>query len=126
MTKPRDNPSVGIFFAVGPTLLIESTPLSQAERYGDFKIHERGHDEYWQALLRAGAVPPGAEYEEFPRGRVAYDTRTQRFSLLADRCVLRNTSKVAELIQILCLPGDRTATDTDPHYRCPRCLTRGE
>ena len=126
MPKPMDNPSVGIFFAVGPTLLIESTPLSQAGRYGDFKIHERGHDEYWEDLRRAGAVPPGSEYEEFPRGRVAYETRTQQFSLLADRCVLRDPSKVAELLQRLRLPAARTTTGTDPHYRCAHCLTRGE
>ena len=110
----------------GRKLLVERTPLTKAGRYGDFKIHEHGHEEYWEELLKGGAVPPGAEYEEFPRGRVAYDARTQRFSLLADRCFLRNTRKVAELIQRLRLPADRTTTGTDPHYRCVRCLTRGE
>jgi hypothetical protein len=32
---------------------------------------------------QAGAVPPGSEYEEHPRGRVAYETRTQQYSLLS-------------------------------------------
>jgi len=35
------------------------------------KFHERSHIDYWAELVKRGKVP-NTEYEEFPRGRVAY------------------------------------------------------
>jgi hypothetical protein len=122
--RPENAPSVGIFFAVGPKLWIDMTPLSGAGTYGEFKIHERGHDEYWELLIRQSAVAPDSEYEEHPRGRVAYNERTQQFSLLADNCILRQKDKVTEIIQTMHLPAARTRISTDPHYRCADCLTK--
>jgi hypothetical protein len=58
---------VGIIYLVGGELLIDSTPLAQAGRYGDFRIHERGHIDYWANLVKRGEVP-NTEYEEFPPG----------------------------------------------------------
>jgi hypothetical protein len=120
--KPDNTPSVGIFFSVGRKLWLDMTPLSQGGTYGEFKIHERGHDEYWELLIRQGAVPPGSEYQEYPRGRVAYNERTQQFSLLADRCISRQKERVAEIMERMHLPADHTTKGTDPHYECPRCL----
>jgi hypothetical protein len=79
--KPNNTPSVGIFFVVGSALLIETTPLSRAGIYGEFKIHEPGHDQYWELLISKGSVPQSSEYGEYPRGRVAYNQGTDRFSL---------------------------------------------
>jgi hypothetical protein len=123
--KPGDTPRVGIFFVVGSKLWMESTPLTQAESYGDFKIHEHGHHEYWEELIKARVVPEDSEYEEYPRGRVAYDTRKGCFSLLADRCILRDNERVAEIAKKLHLQVESTKTDTDSHYRCARCLRQG-
>src|ERR1039458_8987371 len=75
-------PHVGIFWIVNGKSLIESTPLSEAEPYGVFLTHPRGHAEVWEAFQRAGAVPREVEYEESPRGRVMFNTRTKRFTLL--------------------------------------------
>jgi hypothetical protein len=117
----NNTPSVGIFFSVQHKLWLDMTPLSQAGSYGEFRIHERGHDEYWELLIKQGAVPSHSEYEEYPRGRVAFNERTQQFSLLADRCILRQKEGVAEIIKRMHLPAERTVTGTDPHYECPGC-----
>ena len=69
-----------------------------------------------------GAVP-SEEYEEYPRGRVAYDTKTGKFTLLADKCILGKKSIVRKIVSVMKLPVG-TETDTDPHYRCFRCLGR--
>lgn len=122
--KSDNTPSVGIFFAVGDKLWIDSTPVPKSGTYGEFRIHECGHDEYWELLIRQGAVPPGTEYQDYPRGRVAYNARTQQFSLLADRCILRKDVSVAELIQKMDLPVESTITGTDHHYRCANCLRK--
>jgi hypothetical protein len=118
-------PCVGIIFLVGKTLLIDRTPVSEGEIYGDFRIHERGHNRYWETLKENGMVPQDSEYDEFPRGRVAYNMKTEKYLLFLDRCILKNKSVVKKIISELNLPMRSTRTDTDSHYRCFRCLGRG-
>jgi hypothetical protein len=118
-----DAPSVGIMYVVRGKLLIDSTPLDQAGRYGDFAIHEGGHIEYWAELIRSGLVP-NSEYEEFPRGRVAYDIKAGKFILLADRCILRRKSIVGKILSRLHIPPNNTEVSTDSRYRCFCCLGR--
>ncbi len=60
--------------------------------------------------------------EEFPRGRVMYNTKTRRFTLLADRCILRDKGVVGRVMSELHLPGENTDKGTDAHYRCSSCL----
>ena len=116
-------PSVGIIYLVRGKLLIDSTPLTHADRYGDFAIHERSHISFWNELVRSGRVPD-SEYEEFPRGRVAYDIKASKFTLLADRCILRRKSIVGKILSRLQIPPKSTDVSTDSHYRCFRCLGR--
>jgi hypothetical protein len=115
---------VGIFWVVSGNPLIDSTTLNEAEAYGDYLTHSRGHAEVWEAFQRAGGVPREVEYEEFPRGRVMYNRKTKRFTLLADKCILRDKNVVRRIVSELRLPRN-TETGTDLHYRCSRCL-RGE
>ena len=122
-TEPTES-KVGIWYLVGRKLLIDSTPLSQAGRHGDNFIHERDHIQYWEQLVSVGAVPDD-EYEEHPRGRVDFNERTAKYTLLADRCILGKKSLVAKIVSRLNLPPKNTETGTDSHYRCFRCLSRG-
>ena len=122
--KRMDAPNVGIIFLVGKTLLIDRTPVSEGEIYGDFRIHERGHDMYWKTLKKTGAVPQESEYDDCPRGPVAYNTTTEKYSLFVDRCILKSKSAVKKIMAELNLPTRKTETDTDDHYRCFRCLRR--
>jgi hypothetical protein len=116
-------PSVGIMYLVKGKLLIDSTPLAQAGRYGDFAIHERSHISFWNELVRSGRVPD-SEYEEFPRGRVAYDIKAGKFILLADECILNRKGIVGKILSRLQIPPKSTDVSTDSHYRCFRCLGR--
>jgi hypothetical protein len=123
--KLKNTPNVGIIFLVGKTLLIDRTPVSEGEMYGDFKIHERSHEIYWETLKKTGVVPQDSEYDDYPRGRVAYSIKTEQYSLFLDRCILKNKSVVKKIMAELNLPTRSTRTDTDSHYRCYRCLGRG-
>lgn len=52
------------------------------------------------------------EYEEVPRGRVAYNTKTHRFTLLADKCTLKEKKVVRMIISELHLPtNSQTGAD---------------
>jgi len=123
--KPGQMPElqVGIFWLVDGKLLIDSTPISEAEAYGDHLTHPRGHPEVWEQYQRARAVPADMEYEECPRGRVMLATKTRRFTLLADRCILKRKDLVEKIKSDMRLPKN-TLLDTDSHYRCFGCLYR--
>jgi hypothetical protein len=114
------DPCVGIFYLVDGKLFVEGSSLADAEPYGDAKTHARAHTEMWGELVLSGKVPR-APYELNPRGRVSFRCDTDRFLLLADRCILRDQAVVSEVMDRLHLPADRTDTGTDLHYRCPTC-----
>jgi hypothetical protein len=118
--KLSAQPAVGIVFLVADHLFIDSTPLSKAGGYGAFKIHEADHCAYWDKLQAAHAVPAG-EYDDFPRGRVSYDTRSRKFSLFLDKCIIKKDF-VQRIMKWMNLPKANTTVETDPHYRCPVCL----
>jgi hypothetical protein len=123
--------AVGIVWGVrdgaGPLrLAIDRTPLVEAEPYGDFLTHPRGHHDVWEGwrqlgpagLARRGLPTAIAwhEYEDFPRGRVVFDTRSSRFTLYADRKLqapgtLRRVLWAFGLDPVLC------AVHSDLHYR---------
>ena len=115
------SPKVGIIYLVGGELLIDSTPIAKAGRYGDFRIHVRGHIDYWAKLVKSGKVP-NSEYEEFPRGRVAYYMNSGKFALLADVCILSQKDVVGKILSQLHIPPKDIDMGTDSHYRCFRCL----
>jgi hypothetical protein len=99
--NPTDQPvpHVGIFWRIvtattGPTLLVDSVEMADAEPYGDFLTHG-GHYDFWSKLaemtaaeLRQRGLPDVArwsEYDEWPRGRVVLNAPTGRFIIYADR-----------------------------------------
>jgi hypothetical protein len=114
---------VGIVYLVGGKLWIDATPISRAGTFGDFFFHRRDHCHFWKQLVKQGAAPD-AEYEEYPRGRVSYNRKSGQFSLLADRCILREQKLVNAILSQMHLPMRNTETDTESSYRCSACLRR--
>jgi hypothetical protein len=114
-------PHLGIFWLVDGKLIFDSSPLSEAEPYGDHITHPRSHVAVWSKLERRGLVPRGSEYEDYPRGRVIHHPATGEFTILADKCILRHKDLVIRIKKSLHL-SERVKLDTDLHYRCPRCM----
>ena len=91
------SPAVGIFGRVDGVLVIDRSTLQEAEPYGDFLTftHPAGHYERWEAWRAFGPGRlialgyPGCiastEYDQWPRGRIVYDTTARRFILDRDR-----------------------------------------
>jgi hypothetical protein len=113
-------PEVGIFWVVDGKPLVFGDPLNDAEQCGEFKNYEEDHIHLWKFLQRNGIVPPDSEYEDYPRGRVVYNTKTGSFMLFADRCILKDEPMVEHLLDELHLPST-TKTESDPHYKCKKC-----
>ena len=118
--KSPQQQRVGIFWLVGDRLIIDASPLSEAERYGDCLTHRNSHIDFWTEQQRLGALPRDIEYEEHPRGRVTYNSKAERFYLLADRCILKNPATVANIMSAMHLPLN-TIVDADLHYKCSGC-----
>jgi hypothetical protein len=116
---------VGIFWMMDARLIIKASPLNEAEPYGDCLSHRNSHIDYWTEQQRLGAVPRDVEYEEYPRGRVVYNRKIQRFTLYADRCILKEESVIDQIMKAMHLPAKQTDVTTDGpegHYKCSRCL----
>jgi len=120
-SEPAVEPRVGILWLVAGTLVTDSTAFSMAEDYGAFKVHPGDHCSVWEKLQCCGTAPADMEYEESPRGGVMYDTTARRFSLLADKCILKNKGVVRDIISEMNLPSKDTDMGTDSHYRCFAC-----
>jgi len=119
--QPQDASRLGIFWLVDGKPIIDSSPLSEAEPYGDHLTHPRSHIDVWAEFERSGRVPRGSEYDEYPRGRVMHHPASGEFTILADRCILKRKGLVAQIKKDLHL-RKKVKTGTDPHYRCPLCL----
>ena len=89
------SPSVGIFWRVDGVLVVDRSTLEEAETYGDCITHAAGHHERWEAWQALGTARLAAmgfpdqvastEYDQWPRGRIVYETPPRRFVLYADR-----------------------------------------
>lgn len=121
--------SVGIFWGIpgagdGWTLLVDATPLADAEPYGDFLTHPRGHYEVWSEWQkrppRKGHAVAQAiawhEYEDFPRGRIVHETSTGRFIVYADRRLQRGPV-IADIAAKFALAPGTFVVRSDAHYR---------
>ena len=123
--KKAGEPEVGIFWLLpNGKVWMDGTPVSMAASYGDLKIHEGTHTQYWDSLQRNGIAPADVEYEEYPRGRVAYDAKKRQFFLFADACILKDKAAVSRIMNQFRLPSN-TKKEKDPHYRCPKCMSSG-
>ncbi len=120
------SPSVGIFWHVGDHVVVDYSVLDEAEEYGDCLTHATGHYDRWQqwqclggrALLAAGYPKSilSTEYDEWPRGRVVYETPANRFILYADRR-LQRPEIVAALKSIFGIAAADVVVKSDLHYR---------
>jgi hypothetical protein len=123
--RPMSEPYVGIFWVVRGKLVMDSTPLSDGEPYGDNLTHLRSHIDVWEQWRLGGKVPGELEYEDSPRGRVIFHIKTRRFTLLADRCILKDKDMVKKIMSAMNLPSKTTDKGTDEHYQCSACLHAG-
>jgi len=115
---------VGIFFLLGDRVLIESTQISDGEFCASFVNHSRGHEEFWAQLQADGLAPRDADYITAPRGRVIFSVQTGKYSLLLDRCILRQRKFVKEIRRRMNLPKRGVQASVDDHYRCSFCMSR--
>lgn len=108
---------VGLFFYINGTLLKESNPISEAETYGDFKVGKRSHYDVWDEKYYNKYQRP---YDYYPRGRVAYNFKENKYILYADKCIAEKG--IREIMRAFDIESVNIEIDrTDSHYVCKRC-----
>ena len=127
---------VGPFWVVedgGTAAIIAlSVPMDRATSYGDMLTVETGHLEHWSWLSSQGApglrraglptAPVWSEYEEWPRGRVLYDTEAHRYIIRADR-QLHRPEFVRLIAERFGIAAAEATVLRDDHYRSVRNVT---
>jgi hypothetical protein len=119
-------PAVGIFWRVNDVLVVDRSTLVEAEPYGDCLTHAAGHYQRWQewqalggAGRRAAGLPNqigSTEYDQWPRGRIVYESPLRRFTLYADRR-LQKPDIIDALKVAFGLIGREVIVRSDSHYR---------
>ena len=110
-------PSVGIFFGAMfkgvPVILHDATPIAEAEDYDLCKTHPRGHLAVWEASRAALSLQD--EYDDYPRGRIVFDTRLLLFIVYLDRSLDVPEFRRA-VTHYFALPDGGTVFRHDAHY----------
>ena len=111
------------------TIIALAVPLERADVYGDMLTVDIGHLDYWAGLARRGTralreaglptAPIWSEYEEWPRGRVLYDSKARHFVIRADR-QLHQPAFVRLIAEHFRVDVAMTTVMPDDHYHCVR------
>ena len=119
--KKEKVPQVGLFFVVNGKPCVEGIPWIERRSLAGFRTYGVDHPDYWRRLQVVGAVPMDMPYDDASRGRVDYEDASRRFTLSADRCIIRNKRLVGIIMSRLGLPKD-TRVVTDSRYTCAKCM----
>jgi hypothetical protein len=121
--------AVGVFWAIqlqGGEVCLLCHICSEPESYGSAWTCPHGHYELWEQWRRVDLteVTPELrsvllvhEYEEWPRGRVVYSTRDERFTVYADEQIRTRRHLLREIEARFGLPATQTTSTSDSHYR---------
>jgi hypothetical protein len=119
-------PAVGIFWRVNDVLIIDRSLLDEAEPYAECITHAAGHYERWQEWQALGEMRLASagypdriawtEYDQWPRGRIVYETPSCRFVLYADRR-LQKPDVIDALKTAFGLNETEVIVRSDSHYR---------
>ena len=110
---------VGIFFVVKNQVLFDAIAVQHGERCNNF-IEHGGHYDFWDKLIPRNDIEQAFKdraYDAYPRGRVVYFIREQKFRLYADTCLSSNDLQLVKEVF-----GLKNAVRTrDEHYQCASC-----
>lgn len=101
--------TVCVFFFVQKEFLVHSSPLTQAEEYGDYLVYPKSHFEIWDNYYYKKY---GVDFDYFPRGRVAYNKVSGKYHIYFDRCIKDKMLAFIDDSMVICY---------DEHYQCHKC-----
>ena len=115
-----DTPKIGIFWLCirdGKIDIFHSEPISLefGQNYGSFIVAPREHYNTWESLKRHKIMPKNSNYEDLPRGRVAYDNDTGQF-VVYHGDYIKSSSGIKSVIKEEFNLKRNTRWESDLHY----------
>lgn len=114
----KSNPIKSDFYE--QTILSDSCPINNADTYGEFKICNTDHYSYWKKIQKASSRLKIVDYDFYPRGRVVYNTKTNKYHIILDKCI-QGENTIDLIIDEFKLPRKDVIIMSDEHYKCHRC-----
>lgn len=108
-------PQVGIFWIFPNQLLSFGVPYTAGEKYGDFLNTPDSHYKTWEKLKHVSGELPES-YTSYPRGRIVYSIKDQKFLVYMNRKHLNNARIKKRIIREFHLPADHVEFKHDHHY----------
>lgn len=125
---------IGIFWCVRwkaeLRILAASCLVADGEPYGEMITYGPGHYTTWNRWRKSRTahlervITNAFEYEEWPRGRISFDTNRKRPLLLCDAKILKG-GPIGLVFSRFNLSFPNLTTGTDPHYKSTLNLENG-
>ncbi len=95
--------------------------MEKAERFGQFLNFPTGHMDAWEAFLDTPEFAfSDYEYDDWPRGRILYDSEAKKFIVYHD---LKVRPFLNQIVRLFSLPKRRTVFRRDHHYQSKESLS---
>ena len=108
-------PQVGIFWILPDGLFAFKVPHTAGEKCGDFINIPDGHYETWEKIRKVSGKLP-EDYTSYPRGRIVYSIKDQKFLVYLNRKHIKNEQIKKRIIREFRLPADHVEFIYDRHY----------
>jgi hypothetical protein len=121
LSVSADSPRIGIFWLHvkdGSVKIFHSIPITLefGQDYGSFIVAAQEHYNTWESLKPHGIVPENSQYENLPRGRVAYDKETKEYVVYHGKWI-NSMSGIKSVIKSEFKLRSNTRWEPDLHYQ---------
>jgi len=115
-----DIPRIGIFWLCikdGEIKIFHSEPITLefGQDYGCFIVAPREHYNTWESLKPHGIIPKNSNYEDLPRGRVAYDKDKDQYVVYHGNYI-KSSPDIKPAVKANFKLKNNTRWETDLHY----------
>lgn len=120
--KESRSPNVGPFYVIDGVVYADTDDIREVNTSPvGFKDSNNGHYDYWRSLQKYFPEYRKVDYDYYPRGRVVYNTKDDKYYLYADKCILKDQKLIDAIEDELNLPYDKVVAGDDEHYQCHEC-----
>ena len=103
---------IGPFFLIHHHIKGLHIDIEKGIRSDIFINHKKSHFEYFDELSHGR----GEDYAHFPRGRVIYNIKEDKYLIYADKVILKENSLIKEIKIMYNLENEHVEILADEHY----------
>ena len=114
-------PEVGPFYVIDGAVFADTDPVRDLTPTTIGTVDsDNTHYSYWRFLKRVYPNLRRIDYDYYPRGRVVYNSKEDKYHVFVDKCISDKDS-ISKIEDELNLPSSKVVVDYDEHYQCSSC-----